>query len=167
MINNNSNNYFGVLDCQGLLLRIFLGCFEDRERGNTLKIIKQLLWLILFSFLGEGLSLLIKPVMVIPGSVIGMVCLLVAFRLKILPLTAVEDVGQWLTSNMAIFFVPAGVALMTQFRHLGGNVWWQLLLIIFITTTLMMIVVGKVVDYLIRQRICDKSNRKEGGFHDA
>ena len=82
-------------------------------------------WILLFSFIGEFLSL-ISPV-AIPGSVIGMVLLFIALHFKWLKLNQVEEVGNWLTDNMAIFFVPAGVGLMTNFGILG-DVWWQLLL---------------------------------------
>lgn len=114
--------------------------------------LKQLFWLLLFSYIGEILSLVISPFVVIPGSVIGMVGLFLALHFNILPIEKVEDVGTWLTDNMAFLFVPAGVGLMTQFEVLGGNVWWQLLIILFVTTALMMWCVGTVVQKLIDKR---------------
>ena len=127
-----------------------------------MKVIRQLFWIILFSFIGECISILLKPLITVPGSVIGMVCLFLAFRLKWLKVSAVEDVGNWLTSNMALFFIPAGVGLMTQFSQLGLNVWWQLVLIILVTTTLMMIAVGKIVEYFI-QKQAKTVSEVEGG----
>ncbi len=56
----------------------------------------------------------------------------------------VDEVGTWLTDNMGIFFVPAGVGLMSNFGVLA-NTWWQLLIIMAVTTTLMIGFVGKVV----------------------
>ncbi|MGO4942983.1 CidA/LrgA family protein [Ruoffia tabacinasalis] len=114
--------------------------------------LKQLFWLLLFSYIGEILSLVISPFVAIPGSVIGMVVLFLALHFNILPIEKVEDVGTWLTDNMAFLFVPAGVGLMTQFEVLGGNVWWQLLIILFVTTALMMWCVGTVVQKLIDKR---------------
>ena len=96
--------------------------------------LKQLFWLLLFSYIGEILSLVISPFVAIPGSVIGMVILFLALHFNILPIEKVDDVGTWLTDNMAFLFIPAGVGLMTQFEVLGGNVWWQLLIILFVTT---------------------------------
>ena len=98
------------------------------------------------------MSLVISPFVAIPGSVIGMVVLFLALHFNILPIEKVEDVGTWLTDNMAFLFVPAGVGLMTQFEVLGGNVWWQLLIILFVTTALMMWCVGTVVQKLIDKR---------------
>src|SRR5699024_2452039 len=114
--------------------------------------LKQLFWLLLFSYIGEILSLVISPFVAIPGSVIGMVILFLALHLNILPIEKVDDVGTWLTDNMAFLFIPAGVGLMTQFEVLGGNVWWQLLIILFVTTALMMWCVGTVVQKLIDNR---------------
>lgn len=114
--------------------------------------LKQLFWLLIFSYIGEILSLVISPFVAIPGSVIGMVILFLALHFNILPIEKVDDVGTWLTDNMAFLFIPAGVGLMTQFEVLGGNVWWQLLIILFVTTALMMWCVGTVVQKLIDNR---------------
>lgn len=109
-----------------------------------MKIIKQLSWIFLFSLIGEVLSILIASFIAIPGSVIGLVLLFLALQLNVLKVEQVDEVGTWLTSNMGIFFVPAGVGLMTNFGVLADT-WWQLLIIMVVTTILMMIFVGKVV----------------------
>lgn len=109
-----------------------------------MKIIKQLSWIFLFSLIGEVLSILIASLIAIPGSVIGLVLLFLALQLNVLKVEQVDEVGTWLTSNMGIFFVPAGVGLMTNFGVLADT-WWQLLVIMVVTTILMMIFVGKVV----------------------
>ncbi|WP_423190242.1 CidA/LrgA family protein [Alkalibacterium sp. f15] len=123
-----------------------------------MKQLKQLFWILLFSFIGEFLSL-ISPVAV-PGSVIGMVLLFVALHFKWLKLNQVEEVGNFLTDNMAIFFVPAGVGLMTNFSILG-DVWWQLLLTIVVTTTLMLGFVGLVVQFMKRKAEALSKDSKE------
>lgn len=109
-----------------------------------MKIIKQLFWIFLFSLLGEIVSSAIASVVAIPGSVIGMVLLFFALHFGWLKLEQVDEVGSWLTDNMAIFFVPAGVGLMTNFDVLA-EYWLQLLIIMVVTTALMMWFVGKVV----------------------
>lgn len=114
-----------------------------------MKIIKQLFWIILFSLLGEIISLTIASVVAIPGSVIGMVLLFFALHFKLLNLNQVDEVGTWLTDNMAIFFVPAGVGLMTNFELLG-EVWLQLVIIMIVTTSIMMWFVGTLVQKVKR-----------------
>lgn len=109
-----------------------------------MKIIKQLFWIFLFSFIGEIISALIASFIAIPGSVIGMVLLFLALQFNWVRVEQVDEVGTWLTDNMGIFFVPAGVGLMSNFGVLA-NTWWQLLIIMAVTTVLMMGFVGKVV----------------------
>lgn len=122
-----------------------------------MKQLKQLFWILLFSFIGEFLSM-ISPV-AIPGSVIGMVLLFVALHFKWVKMVQVEEVGTWLTDNMAIFFVPAGVGLMTNFDILG-DIWWQLLVTILVTTTLMIAFVAVIVQWL-KRRTDKKISRRQ------
>jgi len=123
------------------------------------KIIKQLFWIFLFSLLGEIVSGAIASFVAIPGSVIGMVLLFFALHFDWLKMAQVDEVGTWMTDNMAIFFVPAGVGLMTNFDVLAES-WLQLLIIMIVTTALMMWFVGKVV-----QRV--KGHTPPRGIHDS
>ncbi|HLR92562.1 MAG TPA: CidA/LrgA family protein [Atopostipes sp.] len=109
-----------------------------------MRILKQLFWIFLFSLLGEILSSMLASIVAIPGSVIGMVLLFFALHFNWVKLEQVDEVGTWLTDNMAIFFVPAGVGLMTNFDVLAES-WLQLLVIMVVTTAVMMWFVGKVV----------------------
>ena len=125
-----------------------------------MKIIKQLSWIFLFSLIGEVLSILIASFIAIPGSVIGLVLLFLALQMNVLKVEQVDEVGTWLTSNMGIFFVPAGVGLMTNFGVLADT-WWQLLIIMVVTTILMMIFVGKVVQS-VKELVMKNNVVKEG-----
>ncbi len=112
-----------------------------------MRLIKQLFWIFLFSLLGEFLSSAIASFVAIPGSVLGMVLLFFALHFKWLKIEQVDEVGTWLTDNMAIFFVPAGVGLMTNFDVLAE--WWlQLLIIMLVTVALMMWFVGQIVQWV-------------------
>lgn len=122
-----------------------------------MKIFKQLFWIFFFSLLGEILSAAIASFVAIPGSVIGMVLLFLALHFKLLKMEAVEEVGTWLTDNMALFFIPAGVGLMTNFDILGG-VWWQLLIILLATVIVLLGFVGQIVQRLIAR---SEETRKE------
>ena len=119
-----------------------------------MKIIKQLFWIFLLSLLGEGVSILISNFVAIPGSVIGMILLFIALHFGWIKLSQVDEVGTWLTDNMAILFVPAGVGLMTNFELLG-DVWFQLLIIMVVTVSIMMCFVGTLV-----QKIMGKAGQK-------
>lgn len=114
-----------------------------------MKVIKQLFWIFLFALLGEGIALVVASFIAVPGSVIGMVLLFLALHFDVLALDQVDEVGSWLTDNMSLFFVPAGVALMTNFDLLA-DVWLQLLIVIIVTVVLMMAFVGRVVQRLMK-----------------
>lgn len=114
-----------------------------------MRLIKQFFWIFLFSLLGEVLSIAIASIVAIPGSVIGMVLLFTALHFNWLNLEQVDEVGTWLTDNMAIFFVPAGVGLMTNFDVLAES-WLQLLIIMIVTTAIMMWFVGQVVQKIMK-----------------
>lgn len=115
-----------------------------------MKIIKQLFWIFLFSFIGTVFSALIASFIAIPGSVIGMVLLFLALHFKWIKMEQVDEIGTWLTDNMGIFFVPAGVGLISNFDVLADT-WWQLLIIMAVTTILMMAFVGKIVQTVKRR----------------
>ena len=86
-----------------------------------------------------------------------MVLLFLALHSNILKMEQVDEVGTWLTDNMAIFFVPAGVGLMTNFDVLAQS-WLQLLIIMAVTCGAMMLFVGKIV-----QAFKDRPKEDESG----
>nr|WP_257571316.1 CidA/LrgA family protein [Tetragenococcus halophilus] len=105
----------------------------------------------LFALAGEALSLLIP--IAIPGSVIGMVLLFFSLHFGWLEMEKVADVGNFLTNNMAIFFVPAGVGLMSHLDILA-SIWGRLLIIIFISLITVLTLVGIIV-----QKIKNKAEK--------
>lgn len=108
-------------------------------------IFKQLFIIFLFSFLGEVIAQWLPfPV---PSSVVGMILLFLALRLKWVKIEQVDTVGSFLTDNMAIFFVPAGVGLMLEFEVIQ-DIWLALVLIVIISVFLTMGCVGKIIQWM-------------------
>ena len=68
----------------------------------------------LFYVLGEMMSLLIGKL--IPGSVCGMILLFIALTLKWIRPHDVDKAASALTRNMALFFVPASIGLMHEYK---------------------------------------------------
>ena len=121
-----------------------------RERREKVKIIEQLFFILLFSLIGEVIAVLLSPYIAVPGPVMGMLTLFAALHFGWIKKSSIKMVGTWLTDNMAIFFVPAGVGLMTHFDTLQ-SIWWQLLLVVLITVIVLLICIGKFVQKFIRQ----------------
>lgn len=112
-------------------------------------IFKQLFYIFLFSFLGEMIAYALPfPV---PGSVIGMLSLFVALHFKWIKIEKIKEVGTFLTDNMSLFFVPAGVGLMTNFS-IVKDIWWQLVIIVVISCVVTMGVVGLGIECLNREK---------------
>ena len=89
--------------------------------------IKGSFFILLFYFLGEMLSLLIRGF--IPGSVLGMILLFFCLFFKILKPDNVKSVATVITKNMAVFFVPAGVGLMVYAELLSKSLFTILIAI--------------------------------------
>jgi len=69
--------------------------------------------LLAFQFAGELIATFLD--IPIPGSVVGMVLLLLALVLGIVMVEWLQGAADLLLSHMALFFVPAGVGVMVHF----------------------------------------------------
>ena len=98
-----------------------------------MKIIKQIFVILLFYVLGEIVALGIRavfPTLFVPGTIIGLGLLLIALASKKLKLIHVDDVGSFLTGNMAFFFIPAAVSVLEYLDLLQSSIVKILLIIV-------------------------------------
>lgn len=110
-------------------------------------ILKQTTIILSVLFIGELVNRI--AIHFIPGSVIGMLLLLVLLEAKILHITMMDDVGGFLLKNLAFFFIVPGVSLL-QFLPLLEVNWWKIALISIISTAIVMTVTGVVLQLLIK-----------------
>lgn len=101
----------------------------------------QIGWLLGFWLVGEVIAYAFH--WSIPGSIIGMVLLTLALEFRVIKLSAVEDVSDFLIRNMAFFFVPPGVGLMVNFDLIADN-WLAITLATIVSTVLVLVVTGFV-----------------------
>lgn len=118
-----------------------------------MKILKQFSLILLFSFLGEILHVLIP--LPIPASVYGLVLLLAALILGICKIEHVKNAAEFLIEIMPVMFIPAAVGILTTWDILKP-VWIPVALITVITTVFVMVVTGRVTQAVIR-----KNKRKD------
>jgi len=111
--------------------------------------IKGSFFILLFYFLGELLSILIKGFL--PGSVIGMILLFLSLFFKILNPENVRSAATTITKNMAVFFVPAAVGLMAYGELVSKNL-AAIVLAISISTILTIITVALIQEHLEKRR---------------
>lgn len=98
-----------------------------------MKIIKQIFAILLFYIIGEFLAYFINllfPAIFIPGTILGLIVLVVLIITRKISLDKVDEVGTFLTNNMAFFFIPAAVSVIEYFDILKETI---LKIIIIIT----------------------------------
>lgn len=122
-----------------------------------MKWIRQFLILLAVTLLGEIFRALIP--LAIPAGIYGLVLLFVCLCLRIVKLEQIEGAADFLIEIMPLFFIPAGVGLMTRWVQLRSLL-LPVLAAIFGITVLVMIVTGLVTQCMIRQK-------KKGGTEDA
>ena len=95
----------------------------------------QVFYILFFYFVGECISQFIHGF--IPGSVIGMVLLFLALAFKVVKPCHVNKISKLLTDNMGLFFLPAGVGLMTSIGVISH--YWAVILISCVISTILVI----------------------------
>ena len=89
-----------------------------------------------------------------PASVISMVLLLILLLVQCLKVDHIREKSDFLLSNMAFFFIPAGVSIINYFDLLAGSL--VPLLIICLASTLLTFAVTactvRLTRYLINRR---------------
>lgn len=85
----------------------------------------------------------------IPGSIYGLVLMLVLLTTKIIKTEQVKEVGEFLIEIMPLMFIPAAVGLLTSWKQLQ-SILVPVVIITVVTTFVVMIVTGKVTDSLLQ-----------------
>lgn len=106
-----------------------------------MKMVKGIFIILLFYFLGQGISHLIDGF--VPGSIIGMILLFLSLYAKVISPDNVKDVANAFTRNMAIFFIPAGAGLLGAYG-LISKFWMSILIVCSISTILVIAVVAVI-----------------------
>lgn len=101
--------------------------------------LQGLVLLLVFQFVGEGLSTLFG--LPIPGNVVGMALLLLALVRGWVKVEWLQDAAEQLLSYMALFFVPAGVGVMLYFELIGRE-WLPIVAATLTSTFVVMAVTG-------------------------
>ena len=120
---------------------------------TKMKYLRQLLIILIFSFIGEILHSLI-PIQV-PASIYGLVLLFIALLTGIIQLPQVKEVAKYLIEIMPLMFIPAGVGLLESWGDLK-SILIPVLILLVVSTVLVMGVSGKVTQGMIQ-----RSKRKE------
>lgn len=106
-----------------------------------MELIKALTIIFGFTYFGNTMSNIFS--LPIPGSIVGLLSLFIALRLKLINLNTVKETSKNLQKYMALYFVPLLVALSLQAKALEGQ-WLNLIIIILTTTIITYVLVGVI-----------------------
>ncbi|EGT2202533.1 CidA/LrgA family protein [Clostridioides difficile] len=116
-----------------------------------MKVFNQLVIILSIWVIGEYISSFIQGIILIPGSIVGMLLLFLLLQFKVLDLSSIENVSGFFLDNMAIFFIPAGVSLIKSLDLIRENV-LVLLLVICLSTLIVMYTTGVIVEKMIKKK---------------
>ena len=122
-----------------------------------MKILNQIALILGVWCIGEYISSFIQYIVVLPGSIIAMILLFLLLQFKIVKIENIKDVSDFFLNNMAIFFVPAGVSLITSLNIIVDNI-FVLLISVVLSTIIVMYVTGIVVQKMIMTKNKVKEN---------
>ncbi|GGH16326.1 CidA/LrgA family protein [Paenibacillus segetis] len=124
---------------------------------RILRIIAQVLFLYLFSLLGEYLQQLLH--LPIPGSIVGLLLLFVLLLCKIVPVKWIEDGSTAVLAYLPLFFIPATAGIVNHMDIFSGR---GLLLIgiLIVSSVLTMVVAAHFSHWLAL--LSKKSKREKG-----
>lgn len=111
---------------------------------KVLLIILQIGFLYGLNMVGNLVAVMLK--VPIPGSIIGLLILLLGLFLKIIPVTFIQDGAGFILVILPLFFIPStvGVIQYPELLSLNGVV---LILMVMVSTFITMIIVGRVSEW--------------------
>jgi holin-like protein len=112
-----------------------------------MKYLRQITILLVFSFIGELLNILLP--LPVPGSVYGMVLLFIALMTGIVKLSQVEETARFMVSIMPIFFISPTVSIMTSIGGMKGQI-LALIIICIISTLVVLTITGWVAQFAMK-----------------
>ncbi len=104
---------------------------------------------IVLVFAGFGALVSRATTLPLPGAVVGLVAFVFALRTKLVKRAWVEEACGFLTGRMALFLVPASVAVFDEWDLVGPSL-LPIVVASVVSTLLVLVVVGKVAQALTK-----------------
>ena len=111
-----------------------------------MKYLRQLLMILIFSFIGEVLHAVIPIQM--PASIYGLVLLFIALMTGLVKLPQVHEAARFLIEIMPLMFIPAGVGLIDSWGELRP-ILLPVIVLLLVSTVLVMGVSGQVTQQMM------------------
>lgn len=114
-----------------------------------MKFVTQLLYILLFSLLGELLEAIVP--LPIPAAIYGLVLLLIALCTGLLKEEKIAGAADFLISAMPVLFVAPAVKILQYWGLIAPNLAVIIIIIVF-STILVFAVSGLIVKWLLRRK---------------
>ena len=121
----------------------------DTKGAAVMKYLRQMRLIFLFSLLGELCRYLIPYP--IPASIYGIALLVAALALKIIPVSAVSDAGDFLVSLLPLLFVAPTVNILESWGLIKNDI-IVILVILVVAVIVSFAASGLVTQWLIRKQ---------------
>ena len=112
-----------------------------------MKILIQIAIVFSLCLAGEAISNLIP--FPIPASIIALLLLLILLLLGVIKVDHIKEKSDFLLSNMAFFFVPAGVKVIEHFETIK-SVWLAILIIAVVSTVVVFLATALTVKIVLK-----------------
>lgn len=116
---------------------------------------------VLFAFLAIGELIVYLTGVPVPSSIIGMLLLTAALKLRVVRLMWVDKVSDFLVRNLGFFFVPAGVGLIRCMGLLKEQ-WLPITGATIVSTVIIIAVTGRV--HQLVRRLMNSSSHADNDF---
>ncbi|WP_163711517.1 CidA/LrgA family protein [Mangrovibacterium lignilyticum] len=120
-----------------------------------MKIFKQLFIILGINLAGELVSRYLN--LPLPGSITGMIILLVLLLTGVLKERHIRDTADFMLQNMGFFFIPAGVSIIVSYHALDGF-YFETVLVVVLSTILVLAVTALATQLFIN--LSEKKNGK-------
>lgn len=107
--------------------------------------LKGIITLLIFQFLGQGINILFE--LIVPGPVIGMLLLLVFLIIKQKSFDSLDNAVNLHLRYLPLLFIPAAMGIITQIDIITKEFWAILISLVF-GTILAIAFSSKLMDYL-------------------
>ncbi len=104
-----------------------------------------LIWLMFEA--GNALSRLIEPIILIPGSILGMLMLFVLLMTGLVKMEWLTPVTGLFLKHMSFFFIPLGVGFLGAV-DLIAPIWMEMTFLLILSNLAVLIGVGWIVQWL-------------------
>ncbi len=113
-----------------------------------MKYLKEIVWIIAFTFIGEALNAILP--LPVPAGVYGLILLLIALMTGLVKLSDVESTSNFLLDTMTMMFIPAAVGIMSV-MDIFLPVLLPYLVMIVASTVIVMVSTGLVATFILNR----------------